>query len=146
MSQMGRHDQAIDYYKQAMAVEPENKRLKIDYAYSLVSAGRSEEALAIYEKLKNQFPDDFKIYEDIGITLASKGKYDEALKNFKKAVELNPAPVTYLNYAVMLEQVGRLEEAVRYLKLYLETTAEGNTQRKQDAEKALVQWERRLKQ
>ena len=80
-----------------------------------------------------------------GIAQASKGNTEEALINFKKAVELNPAPVTYLNYAVMLEHAGYLKEAVHYLELYITHTSEGNTERKRSAERALVQWKNKLR-
>lgn len=145
MSQLGKHKEAIEHYQKAMKIEPENKRLQIDYAYALSTSGRIDEALDMYDKLKSEYPDDYKIYEDIGIALASKGDFEEALKNFKKAVDLNPSPVTFLNYAVILERVGNLKEAVHYLKLYLENTTEGNTPRKIDAQKALAQWERKLR-
>jgi len=146
MTEMGKHAESIAYYTKALKIEPENKILQIAYAFALVSVRRIDEALDIYEKLKTAYPDDFKIYQDIGIAQASKGNVEAALTNFKKAVELNPAPVTYLNYAVMLEHAGYLKEAVHYLDLYITHTTEGDTKRKRSAEEALIQWKRKLRE
>jgi len=145
MTELGKHAQSIEYYAKALKIEPENKLLQIAYSFALVSVGRIDEALDMYGKLKTSYPDDFKIYQDIGIAQARKGNVEEALKSFKRAVELNPAPVTYLNYAVMLEHAGYLKEAVHYLELYITHTVEGNTESIRSAKSALVQWKNRLR-
>jgi arylsulfatase A-like enzyme/tetratricopeptide (TPR) repeat protein len=144
-SRMGNYEQALSFYTKALDIEPENRFVRLDYAHALAGAGRTEEALSIYSRLESAFPEDSRIQEDLGIFYASQGKLQTALAHFKKAVDLKPSPPTYLNYAVMLEKVGNLEDAVRYLRLYLETTTEQNTPRKLNAQRVLAQWERRLK-
>jgi len=145
MSRLGKEKEAIEYYQKALKIEPENRFLKMDYAHSLAASGRVDEAMQIYNKLKNENPNDYRVYEDIGIVFASRGNLEKSLESFKKAVDLNPAPETYLNYAVILEKAGKIKEAVYYLKLYLENTTEGSTPRKNNAQKALAQWQRKLK-
>jgi arylsulfatase A-like enzyme/Flp pilus assembly protein TadD len=145
LDKLGKKEEALEYYQKALKIEPENKLLQISYAHTLATSGRVDEAFEIYNKLKSEYPNDYKIYEDMGIVHASTGNFEASLENFRKAVDLNPSPETYLNYAVILEKVGNLKEAIRYLKLYLENTPEGDTPRKIDAQKALAQWERRLK-
>ena len=71
---------------------------------------------------------------------------DRAEENRAKAVEYSPNPDNYLAYAAILERVGKLPEAVVNLKLYLENTREGNTPRKQQAQKVLAEWEKRIKE
>jgi len=141
----GKWEESSEYFKKALEVEPENKIVRIKYAYSLGALGKFKEALDIYNKLKEESPADFKIYSDLGVIYTSMGNLDLARENLKKAVDLNPSPETYLNYSAILERVGDLKEAIRYLKLYLETTLEGDTPRKQNAQRALSQWERRIR-
>jgi len=145
MRRLGRQKEAVEYYQKALKIEPENKFLQMNYAHSLGASGRTEEALEIYDKLKNEHPDDYQVYQDMGIIFASMGNLEKSCENFKKAVSLNPSPMTYFNYALILEKAGNLEEAIHYLKLYLENTPEDNTPRKIFAQKALAQWERKLK-
>jgi len=142
---MGRWDEALEYVERALAIEPENKPLRIQYAYCLFALNKGEDALEVYQQLQEEFPDDPVVYREIGILYDSMGELEKARENLNKAVELNPSPNTYFNYAVVLEKSGQLDEAVRYLKLYLETTREGDTQRKSQAVQALAQWESRLK-
>jgi len=142
MSQLGKQKEAIEYYQKALKIEPENRFLQMDYAHAIAASGRVDEALEIYNRLKSEYSADYRIYEGIGKVFALGGNLEKSIRNFKKALALNPAPETYLNYAVILERAGNLKEAIHYLKLYLSTTLEGDTSRKMNAQKALAQWEK----
>ena len=133
------------FYRQALAVEPENKMIRMKYAYALGALGRGEEAAKIDEALKKESPADLRIRQDLGVIYAGLGRWELAEENLRKAVELQPSSETWFNLASVLEQAGKLTEAVRYLRLYLEKTTEGETSRKANARKALVEWERRSK-
>ncbi len=132
-------------YRRALAVEPENKKVRMKLAYALGAMGRGEEAVKIDEALKAEYPDDSRLRQDLGVIYADLGRWDLAQENMRKAVELQPSPETWFNLASVLEQAGNLAEAVRYLKLYIEKTTEGETLRKANARKALAEWQRRLK-
>ncbi len=136
---------AEGFYRQALEIEPENKKVRMKYAYALGALGRGEEAAKIDEALKAEFPDDPRLRQDLGVIYAGLGRWDLAEENVRKAVELQPSPETWFNLASVLEQSGKLAEAVLYLKLYLEKTTEGETPRKANARKALPDWERRSK-
>ena len=114
-------------------------------AFVLGALGRGEEAAKIDEALKAEFPDDSRLLQDLGVIYAGLGQMDLAEKNVRRAVEVQPTPETWFNLASVLEQSGKLVEAVRYLRLYLEKTTEGETPRKANARKALADWERRAK-
>jgi arylsulfatase A-like enzyme/Tfp pilus assembly protein PilF len=145
MSQLGKRKEALEYYHKALKIEPENRFLQMDYAHSIAASGRIDEALEIYDRLKSEYSDDYRIYEGIGKVFALGGNLEKSIRNFKKALALNPAPETYFNYAVILEQAGNLKEAIYYLRLYLDTTPEKETSQKINAQKTLAQWERILK-
>ena len=145
MSQLGKQKEAIEYYQKALKIEPENRFLQMDYAHTLATSGRVDEALEIYDRLRIEYPNDYRIYKRIGKVFSLVGDLEKSIRNFKKALALNPAPETYLDYAVVLEKVGNLKEAIHYLRLYLDTTPERDTPRKINAQKALAQWERKLR-
>lgn len=141
----GNWRESARYFGRAMEIEPENRYVRLKYAYALGALGRVQEAADLDEALKKEFPKDFRIYKDLGIIYTSLKKLGLAEENLKKAVELSPSPETYLDYAAILERVGKLNEAITYLKLYLENTKEGETPRKITARKALAGWEKRVK-
>ena len=144
-SQLGKQKEALEYYQKALKIEPENRFLQIDYAQAIAASGRVDEALEVYNRLKSEYSDDYRIYEGIGKVFALAGDLEKSIRSFKKALALDPAPETYLNYAVILEQAGNLKEAIYYLRLYLDTTPEKETSQKINAQKTLAQWERILK-
>lgn len=145
LANMGRWKEALGYFEKVLEIEPENKLIRIQYAYCLYALNRAEEALQVYLKLLDEHPNDPIIYREIGILYDSMGELDKACESLKKAVEIDPSPNAYYNYAVALEKNGNLKEAIRYLKLYLETTREGDAETKANALKALAQWEARLR-
>jgi arylsulfatase A-like enzyme/predicted Zn-dependent protease len=141
----GNWQESARYFGEALKIEPENRYTRLKYAYSLGALGRGDEAVVIDEALKKEYPKDFRIYKDLGVIYTSLKKLDLAEENLKKAVELSPSPDTYLSYAAILGRVGKLADAITYLKLYLENTKEGDTPRKLSAQKALTEWEKRVK-
>jgi tetratricopeptide (TPR) repeat protein len=140
----GNLEEAVGLFEKALEIEPENKVVRLKYAYSLGALGRVDEALEVYLKLKADFPGDAKIYSDLGVVYNAVGSYEKAKENLKKAVELDPSPENYLKYSAIMERTGNLKEAIRYIKLYLETTQEGDTPQKLRAQKALTEWEKQI--
>jgi arylsulfatase A-like enzyme/Tfp pilus assembly protein PilF len=146
LGNMKKWNEALSYFQRALKIEPENKSLGIQYAHCLSALDRKKDALDVFLRLKEEYPDDPLIYRDIGIMYDTFGDIEKARANLKRTVELNPSPNTYFNYAIVLERSGQLKDAVHYLRLYLETTREGNTEEKERAKRVLAQWEARLQQ
>jgi arylsulfatase A-like enzyme/Flp pilus assembly protein TadD len=144
LSNMQKWNEALSYFQRALKIEPENKSLGIQYAHCLSALGRKKDALEVYLWLKDEYPDDPMIYRDIGVMYDTLGEMEKARENLKRAVELDPSPDNYFNYAVVLERSGQLKDAVHYLRLYLETTREANTEEKTRVKRVLAHWEARL--
>ncbi len=142
----GHWKESAGFFGKALEIEPENKYTRLKYAYALGALGRGEEAARMDEALKKDYPGDYRVHADLGIIYASMNRLDLAEENLRKAVELNPGPETYLGYSAILERMGRLEDAVVHLKLFLESTKEGDTSRTRKARAALADWERRIKE
>jgi tetratricopeptide (TPR) repeat protein len=141
---LGQWAEALGYFERALEIEPENLPLRLRYAYCLVANGRGADSQKVYNKLKEDYPRDYRIYEDMAIMYDSMGDLKSAKENMNRAVELNPSFETYFNYALILKKSGDLEEAIHYLRLYLETTPERDTPRKVQAQKILAAWESSL--
>ncbi len=97
------------------------------------------------EALKKESPEDHRIYTDLGTIYASMNRLDLAEENLRKAAVLDPGPDSYLSCAAILERRGKLQDAIAYLKLFLEKSKEGETPRIKKARAALEAWEKRLK-
>jgi len=115
----GQKEDAQNHYRKALEVEPENKVARKNYASSLASTKRFDQAISIYIGLKKDYPDDWEILQYLGIAMGLAGDVSSSIENLEKAASLHPNPVAYYNLAVGKKQMGDLEEAVRYLKLYL---------------------------
>jgi tetratricopeptide (TPR) repeat protein len=116
---MGKKEEARGFLEKALAVEPENTFLRKTYAMNMAVTGHLEEAITAYERLKQENPSDAEILQDLGIAYGYAGDINRAIDNLKAAVELKPDPIGYYNLTVALKKVGNIEEAVKYLKLYL---------------------------
>jgi tetratricopeptide (TPR) repeat protein len=132
---IGQKEDAQGYYLKALEVEPENKFARKNYANSLASIQRFNQAIEIYLGLKQDYPDDHDILQDLGIALGYVGDISQSIENLEKAASLHPNPVALYNLAVAKKKVGNLEEAVRYLKLYLENP-EGESEESINSAKA----------
>lgn len=117
---MGQKENALAYYQKALAIEPENKFARKNYALSLATSGNVNQAIEIYKGLTRDFPDDYEIYQDLGIAYGRVGEINQAIENLEMAIGLHPTPVAYFNLAVAKKRLGRIEEAVRFIRLYLE--------------------------
>ncbi|MFZ2054758.1 MAG: sulfatase-like hydrolase/transferase [Candidatus Aminicenantales bacterium] len=116
---MGKKEEARGFLEKAREVEPENRFLRKTYAMNLAVTGNLKEAIAVYESLKQENPADPEVLQDLGIAYGYTGDINRAIENLKAAVDLQPNPTAYYNLTVALKKVGNIEEAAKYLRLYL---------------------------
>ncbi|MCX6564321.1 MAG: tetratricopeptide repeat protein, partial [Candidatus Aminicenantes bacterium] len=141
----GKKDEARSYYERALAIEPESRHLRTSYAGNLASVGRLREAINIYETLISDFPEEQAFYQFTGIAFSYLGEFDRAISLFEQALAIRPTAIGYFNLAVAYEKSGRLQQAIKYFRLFLENSqgeSEGNM-RKARAE--LERLEKKLK-
>jgi arylsulfatase A-like enzyme/tetratricopeptide (TPR) repeat protein len=116
----GEKDKARDYYERGLAIEPENKFLRLSYAQNLAEAGRIAEAVDLYTRLTKDYPQDPTPYQLLGVTYLMVRDFDKAVENLREAMFIKPSPPVYYYLAMASKEKGDLPEAVRYLELYLE--------------------------
>jgi arylsulfatase A-like enzyme/Flp pilus assembly protein TadD len=138
--------EAAGFYRKALDIEPENKTVRMKYAYVLGAVGRGEEAARMDEALKKEYPGDPKICTDLSVIYTAMGKMDLAEENLRRAVTLSPSPENHHRLASLLGRMGRFEDAVAQMELFLKNTKEGETPRKAKARDAVAEWERRIKE
>jgi len=117
---IGQKTDALAYYRNALQIEPENRYGRTGYAQSLSATGRLGDAIQIYEDLIRDHPDDPAVLQDLGITYSYAGNLSRSIECLEKAISLRPTPVAYFNLARAMVKQGKIGDAVRYLKLYLE--------------------------
>ena len=120
LGNMGKKEEAREYFERALAVDPGNKFVLTSYANFLAVDGKIPEAVEIFTRLTQDFPQDDKPFQLLGITYGMIGDYDKAIENLKKAASVKPSPSSYYYLAISLKEKGDFAEAVRYLELYLE--------------------------
>ncbi len=135
---MGQKQDALDYYRKALEVEPENKFGRKRFALNLATEGQLSQAIEIFEELKREYTNDYEIYQDLGIAYGHAGDITQSIENLEMAISIRPNPVSYLNLAVAMKKVGKIEDAVRYLRLYLENP-EGEREENIESAKAELQ-------
>lgn len=144
-AKMGNWEQALGFYEKAMAVEPENKTLRQRYAYTLAALGRLEEALERYSELKIEYPGDAGILKEMSEVHKAMGNPDLAIDSLKAALDLAPAPEMYFDYAFLLKEAGRPEEAIKWLQRYIDSAPDKNLPHRMKAQETLTQWKKSLK-
>jgi len=142
---IGQKEDAQGYFRKALEVEPENKFARKNFAMSLASTRNFNRAIEIYLGLKKDYPDDYEIHQDLGIAYGYVGDISQSIESLEKAASLHPNPVAYYNLAVAKKKVGNLEDAVRYLKLYLENPEGESEESIKSARAELQNLERALK-
>jgi arylsulfatase A-like enzyme/tetratricopeptide (TPR) repeat protein len=116
---LGKKDEARTFLERAIAVEPESKFLRTNLALNLASTGRVADAVEIYRKLIEDYPGDQVLYQHLGVAYGVLGEYADAIASFERAAGIRPTPTVYINLAVACRKAGRLEDAAKYLRLYL---------------------------
>jgi len=115
---------AIDYYKNAIRVRPNNLNTQYKLAYHLQEkAGRIDEAMAMYDAILEKAPQDYHaLYNKGYIYLVYKKDFRTALDYFSQAVEFSDktTPDALYNMAYCLELLDNKKEARRLYKQVLE--------------------------
>jgi tetratricopeptide (TPR) repeat protein len=108
----GRTDEAMQYHKRAVKLEPRNAEAHYDIANILLSQDKLEQAISEYGKALSINPKYAKAHGNLGVALLQQGRRDEAIEHFTEATKIDPNNVdAHYNMAGALVDKGRLEEA-----------------------------------
>jgi protein O-mannosyl-transferase len=91
LSEQGEADQAIDHYRQAVALRPDYAEAHYNLGRLLVEHGQLADAIAHYERAAAINPADAEAQNNLGVTLFGIGRTDDAIAHYQKALEIRPA-------------------------------------------------------
>ncbi|MHC4121542.1 MAG: tetratricopeptide repeat protein, partial [Planctomycetota bacterium] len=122
--ELGRIDEAIAYYRQALSIEPDYARAHCGLAVALQSQGntqtdptRSDEAADHYSRALQVKPDYPEAHAGLGQTLAAQNRLDEAIGHYRHALRIEPDLVhAHCGLGIALHLQGKLDEATSHYR------------------------------
>lgn len=116
-----RADEAIEYYKKAIAIHPSYVDAHYSLGIALSAEQRYAEAIKEYHAVLRLRKDHKKILFRLADALAKNGQLDEAVIYYKKALEGDPNDTETLNnFALALVRKGEVDEAIKLYQQSLE--------------------------
>ena len=90
LSEQGEPDQAIEHYRQAVALRPDYAEAHYNLGRLLVNLGQLNDAVAHYERAVAINPTDAEAENNLGVTLYGMGRADDAIAHYRKALAIRP--------------------------------------------------------
>ena len=121
---IGRHAAAVEIFEKTLALSPQDSGTLYNMGLALIALDRHKEAVSVYWKLRPY--NKGGAYSGLGLSLMGMGRKKGALFAFDRAQRLgSPGQQknVFLQKSILLKDLGRLEEAIALLDLYL---AEGS--------------------
>jgi tetratricopeptide (TPR) repeat protein len=113
--ELGRYEEAIEYYDRALAIDPSNIKALNDKGLSLYYSGRYEEAIEYSDRALAIDPNNVIALITKGLCLHKLERYEEAMEYYDRALALDPNNISALsNKGVSQNNLGRYEEAIEY--------------------------------
>jgi eukaryotic-like serine/threonine-protein kinase len=91
----GRPDEAVLYYRAALAIRPQNVAVYANLGAALAETGRLSEAIAAYRKAIELKPDDAGAHNGLGRALHANGDLDGAVASHRQAIRLKPEVASF---------------------------------------------------
>jgi tetratricopeptide (TPR) repeat protein len=111
--ELGRLDDALACYGEALALDAGNPDLHYNRATALQALGRFEEALAGYDAALALNPNDPEARNNRGVALKELGRYEEALDSFELALAMVPGYAdAHNNRGNVFIELKRFDEAL----------------------------------
>jgi len=113
---LGRYQDAIEAYKQAIKIEPDNAE-----AYCCLGAAYSEldchqEAIEACMQAIRFKPDYAEAHCRLGIAYGRLGRHQEAIEAYKQAIIIEPDQYLYYRLAAVYDKLGRHQESLEAYK------------------------------
>jgi tetratricopeptide (TPR) repeat protein len=117
----GRYDEAIVYYRRALALQPNYALWSSNLGRAFLLTGRIPEAKAAFEAALHDSPDLAAAHQNLGYILGTLGDLDGAIEHYEAALRSDPdLHETHYNLGGTLLQKGRIDEAIAHFERALE--------------------------
>jgi serine/threonine-protein kinase len=117
MLQAKRSDDAIGYFRAALAIRPDAVPVHVMFGDALLEKGRRDEAMFHYQRAVRLDDDSVIAHDNLGFMLHQKGQLDEAIDHFRHAIRIEPHDASpHYHLGLALRDKGRLEEGIAEIK------------------------------
>lgn len=108
----GRHEQAIGYFKRALALKADDEEAVINMAHAYRKLGRDDDALVGYRRFLELDPKNAQVHYEVAQILIDRGELAEATRELEQALAVEPKMAAAKNaLAVVALNQGRLDAA-----------------------------------
>ena len=90
LNQVGRWDEALGYFRSALALRPDSSAAYNGLGEVLYSMGRMDEAIDPLEQALRLDPRNMLAHNNLALALHSKGRLDGAIDHFQQALSIDP--------------------------------------------------------
>ncbi len=117
LADMGRRDEAITHYQQALRLDPSNATAHYNLANLLAEYGRDDEALAHYTAAARLAPNDPRIQINLGNLFLKQAHWDQAIAAYADALRADPTAFeAHNNIAIAFANRGDLAQATAHFR------------------------------
>lgn len=115
-ARQGRAEDAEAAFRKAIALDPENLLSLDAYAHFLSDQSRLDEAAKQWQDALALAPDHYAVLVNLGATFADTGQVGESVTIYKRAIEIKPNYMAYVNLAIAYHDSGHYSAAVTALE------------------------------
>jgi superkiller protein 3 len=111
LNQTGHREQAIDEFKRAIQLKPNDASAYNDLG-AVLGDGHLDESIALFQKAIEVDPRYADARKNLGQAMDSKGRVEEAVAQYQQAARLRPDSDLRVLLGLDLEKLGRNEDAM----------------------------------
>ena len=105
--------EAVEQFKQALALAPNSARERVNYGLALLRAGETERGVNELRQAQKQDPAIPHTWFNLGIVAKRNGDYATGIEQMRRMVQLVPGDAkAHYNLATLLKLQGKLPEAL----------------------------------
>ena len=113
----GRLDEAVEQYRQVLALTPDDALAHSNLGTALAAQGRLDEAVGHYERALAQAPGDADTHSNLGNALLSLGRADEGVASLRRALDIDPGSAeAHAALGIALHDGGEVDDAIVHLR------------------------------
>jgi tetratricopeptide (TPR) repeat protein len=127
---LGKKDQAINFYREAVKLDGENGTALNNLAFAMMETGGDvDEALKLALRAKQILPESREVRDTVGWAYLKKNQTDVALEMFRPLVEAEPANQNFREHlALAMDQKDDTSPAAEELKTLLRAKVSAETE------------------